>query len=924
MRSRILIHLVLLVLGIPALTMAGTTGKVAGVVKDGKTGEAIVGASILLQGTSMGAATNLDGYYVILNVPPGSYNLVASGVGYTKKVVSGIHVSIDLTTTIDFNLESEVIQTGEEVVVTAERPLIRKDLTSSQARVDASQIEQLAVHEVRDVLTLQAGVTTDQLGGIHIRGGRSSEVGYWVDGVSVSDAYDGSQAVQVNQNSVQELQVISGTFNAEYGQAMSGIVNIVTKDGDPNYHANLSTYIGDYITQDNTFYNLSQFRPAANKDIEGSLSGPVVPDLTFYVSGRYYKTDGWLFGDRTFLPSGQVAPGADTIRDANGNFAGVRRPNSPVPMNNSELIYAQAKLTLQISGGIKLALTGVGSRNNYRDYNHDYYLNPDGDVNKYDRGYDVSALWTQTLNARSFYTLGLSFFQKGFKEHLYEDPYDPRYNMDPAAFSTNQDEFFHSGTNLHQFQRSTETRDAKLDYTNQIGELHELKAGAEARLHRLYLQDYYIYPSQDTLRNSQGVLTTIYRPAIPVITSTNYQEYTQQPIELSAYVQDKLEYQRMIVNIGVRFDYFNSKGRVLTDPQDPNVYLPQKPENIAESLDVRLAKWYKKVSAKSSFSPRLGISYPITDKGILHFSYGHFFQIPSFQLLYQNPGYKVNAVDPVQGVYGNADLKPQRTVQYELGLQQQVSDVMSFDVTGFYRDTRDWVGTSPKIYVRDATGLTATTSYTTFVNEDYANSRGITLTVNRRPSDRWTMTLSYTFQIAEGTNSSPDEAQGAITSNKEPTLTLAPLNWDQTHTVNLNVGFGLEDWGVFLLGRYGSGLPYSPVINQANARGQDAARIVTKNSRRGPATYNLDMRAFKNFKIGDLGLSAFLKVYNLLDLRNEITVYGETGRASATAEQVGLSGVGGINRINTIDEYLVRPDYYSSPREIQVGLELNF
>ena len=142
--------------------------------------------------------------------------------------------------------------------------------------------------------------------------------------------------------------------------------------------------------------------------------------------------------------------------------------------------------------------------------------------------------------------------------------------------------------------------------------------------------------------------------------------------------------------------------------------------------------------------------------------------------------------------------------------------------------------------------------------------------------------------------------------------------------MNLNVGFGLEDWGVFLLGRYGSGLPYSPVINQANARGQDAARIVTKNSRRGPATYNLDMRAFKNFKIGDLGLSAFLKVYNLLDLRNEITVYGETGRASATAEQVGLSGVGGINRINTIDEYLVRPDYYSSPREIQVGLELNF
>lgn len=924
MRSRIQLLTVLIVVTVPLLAMAGTTGKVTGIVKDGKTGEAIVGASVLIEGTTMGAATNLDGYYVILNIPPGKYNLVASGVGYTKKAVNGIQVSIDLTTQIDFGLESEVIQSGEEVVITAERPLIRKDLTSSQARVDAAQIEQLAVHEVKDVLSLQAGVTTDQLGGIHIRGGRSSEVGYWVDGISVSDVYDGAQAVQVNQNAVQELQVISGTFNAEYGQAMSGIVNIVTKDGDPNYHANLSTYIGDYVTPDNIFYNLNQFRPVSNKNVEGSLSGPIVPDLTFYLSGRYYKTDGWLYGDRTFLPSGALAPGADTIKDANGNFAGIRRPGSPVPMNNSELIYGQFKLTYQVSGGIKFAVTAVGSRNNYRDYNHDYYLNPDGDVNKYDRGYNVSSLWTHTLNARSFYTLSLSFFEKNFKEHLYADPFDPRYNMDPAAFSRNLQEFYHGGTNLHQFKRSTETRAAKIDYTNQIGALHELKAGAEARLHQLYLQDYYIYPAQDTLRNSQGVLTTIYKPAIPVITASNYQEYTEQPIELSAYVQDKLEYERMIVNFGVRFDYFNSKGKILSDPNDPNVYLPQKPSNIAESLDVRLAKWYKKASAKSSVSPRLGISYPITDKGVLHFSYGHFFQIPSFSLLYQNPGYKVNAVDPVQGVYGNADLKPQRTVQYELGLQQQLTDEMSFDVTGFYRDTRDWVGTSPKIYVRDATGLTATQSYTIFVNEDYANSRGITLTVNRRPSNKWTMSLSYTFQIAEGTNSSPDEAQGAITSNKEPTLTLTPLNWDQTHTLNLNVGFGLEDWGVFLLGRYGSGLPYSPVINQANARGQDAARIVTKNSRRGPETYDLDLRAFKNFKVGDLGLSAFVKVFNLLDRRNEITVYGETGRASATAEQLGLGGTGGLNRINTVDEFLVRPDYYSSPREIQVGLELNF
>jgi hypothetical protein len=913
-----------MLLRLPAF--AGTTGKIAGEVKDAQTGEVLVGASVVIEGTSMGAATNLDGFYTILNVPPGKYTVVVTGVGFAKKSVTGVSVSVDLTTTINVAMAATVVDVGEEVVVTAERPAIKKDLTSSEARIDAAEIATLPVREVRDILTLQAGVTTGSDGAIHIRGGRTNEIAFWVDGMSISDVYDGGPSVQVDNKSVQELQVISGTFNAEYGQAMSGVVNIVTKDGDQRYRGSISTYLGDYLTPDRTYFNLNKVRALNNRNIEGSLSGPVplVPSLTFYGSARYFKSDGWLFGNRTFNTDGTLVTGADTIKDAAGNMTGIRRPDTPIPMNGRVRISGQAKLTYEFSGTMRLNVSGVASSIDYRDYSHDWRLLPDGDVNKYDRGYNASVLWTHSVDPNSFYTANFGFVLKTFKEHLYEDPFDPRYIIDPAAQNRNLFEFIRKGTNLHHFKRSTQSRVAKLDYTNQISRMHQIKAGVSGSFYRLYLEDFSIAPVQDTIRVS-GVLTNVYRPSIPAPSSPLYQEYTWKPFELAGYIQDKLEYERMIVNIGLRFDYFAARGKVLRDPQDPNVYLPQKLEHQAMSLGERLATWYRVVDPKYYFSPRFGISYPITDRGVLHFSYGHFLKNPSFSHLYQAPGYKVNAVDPIQGVFGNADLKPERTIMYELGLQQQLTELLSFDLTGFYRDTRDWVSTSAKIPVRDATGQTATTFYTTFINKDYANSRGVTLSVNKRPeNDLLSLTFSYTFQVVEGINSSPDAEQAALTSNKEPVISLTPLDWDQTHTANLSVGVGREDWGVFALAQFGSGLPYTPVINQAEGRGEDASRVVQGNSRRRPATLDIDLRMFKNFTISTVTASVFVRVINLLDRRNEITVYGQTGRATATPEQMGIGGLGGLNRINTPEEFLLRPDFYSEPREVQVGLELNF
>ncbi len=910
------------------LLIAGTTGKIAGTVKDSKTGEAVIGANIIIEGTSYGAAANIDGYFVILNLSPGKYNVIVSAVGYTRQVLTGVSVSIDLTTTLDIAMSSTVISLGESVTVIAKQAVVQKDLTSSQSRVNAAQIETIPAREVNDVLSIQAGVTVGDNGQIHIRGGRSNEVGYWVNGISVSDSYDGSQAVQVDNSAIQELQVVSGTFNAEYGQAMSGIVNIVTKDGDQTFRGGLSAYTGSYVTSNPMYFGISKkVSPTSTRDFEGNLSGPVIPglsQLTFYASGRYYKTDGWLYGDKTFNPDGSAAPGTDTLKDSNGNMLDIIKPNNPVPMNGRERYSGQAKLTFQFTPLMKLSVSGVGSQQTYHDYNHAYRLNPDGDVTKYDNGFDGSVLWTHTLGEASYYTVNFSLFKRQYKEYLYANPYDSRYNLEPTAFNTGLYEFLRAGTNMHHFDRFTQTQDLKLDYTNQVSELHQIKFGGEWKKDKLYLQDYSVTPLADSAVVN-GVQQIGYLATIPPASSPLYQEYDVNPISFSAYAQDKLEYKSMIVNIGVRYDYFDSKGEYPADPQDPNVYLPQETKNQGLTLDQRMSYWYKKATAKYSISPRFGISYPITDRGVLHFSYGHFLQVPSYQYLYQNPGFKVDAVNPFQGVYGNPDLKPQITVMYEIGLQQQMTDDLSFDVTGFYKDTRDWVGTSPAIPVRDSSGLTATTYYTMFVNKDYANARGVTVTLNKRLTDYWSFDLSYTYQTVEGLNSNPDEAQAALLAHNQPTEILVPLDWDQRHTLNATLGFGESDWGISLLARFGSGLPYSPVVNQADPRGVDVALAVQKNSRRRPDSFNLDLRTYKDINLGPLKCSIFLRAFNLLDSRNEVFVYGQTGRATATPDQLGVGGgITGINRINTVDEYIVRPDFYSEPRSVQVGLDVNF
>ncbi|MDO8549453.1 MAG: TonB-dependent receptor, partial [Ignavibacteria bacterium] len=252
------------------ITFAGTTGKITGKVTDNQTGEPLPFVNIILEGTNFGAATDIDGNYVILNIPPGKYNLKAQYIGYQTVIVENISASIDLTTTVDFKLNESAVEL-EEIVVQGVQGLIKKDITSSQSLISSDQIDALPVSELDDVLQLQAGVTRDADGGFHIRGGRTTEIAYWVNGVSVTDAYDNSRGIQIDNNSIQELQVISGTFNAEYGNAMSGIVNTVTKEGSRDYHGSVLVYGGDHMSNFTEYFpHVDNIDPVSNYNLQGS------------------------------------------------------------------------------------------------------------------------------------------------------------------------------------------------------------------------------------------------------------------------------------------------------------------------------------------------------------------------------------------------------------------------------------------------------------------------------------------------------------------------------------------------------------------------------------------------------------------------------------------------------------------------------
>lgn len=928
------------------VSLFAQSGKLAGRVVDGNTDEPLPFVNILVEGTNLGAASDIDGYYSIIGVPPGEYSVRASAIGYNSQTIQQLRVSIDLTTEANFQLFEASIELKEDVVVVATRPLVTKDLTSSTAIISSDDISVLPVTEFQEILELQAGIV-----GGSVRGGRRGEVVYAIDGVPFTDVYDGSTVVDVSASSIQELQFISGAFNAEYGKALSGYVNIATKDGNNKFEGSVTSYLGDYLSSNTrVFRDVNNFNPTAIRNFEGNLSGPIIENtLFFYINARYIYFGGWINGQRNFNPwnitinNGAAFPIEERyILSANEQGVG---NGEMVPMNWNEKIYGQGKLTFRPFNDIRLNYTYILDDVEYRDYDHSFAYNPDGDYKRFRTGHTNLLSLTHTVGANTFYTASLSYFFKRYKQYVYENPFDDRYtndillNQQPAEVPS----FKTGGTQAGHFKRLTSTYGAKVDFTSQLDKINMIKFGVETNYHNLGFDDINLMQPLD-VEDPRVTLNPYVIRFVPDINdpdeNLNINRYIRKPYEISAYIQDKIELSEMIINVGVRADYFEPDGQVLTDPTDPDIYRPRRLENIytgdtngdgklgegdqvktiAQRRSARVMPdgsvqpWYKDASVKIQFSPRLGIAFPITDRGKIYFSYGHFFQIPNFERLYSNPEYKFGAGTGNLGIAGNPDLKPQQTISGEVGLQQALTDELTIDITGYFRDIRFLTGTRAD-EIRLPGG---SSSYSQFVNSDFGFVKGVVLTVNKRLSQNWSATIDYTFQSAKGNASDPAATRNQLAGGEQPEIQLIPLDWDQTHTVNATFAYSSEDdWGLSLIGSYGTGFPYTP------SQSFNLSSLLI-NSELKPSSLNVDLRAYKDFTLGPLRLSIFTRVFNLFDISNELDVYTDSGTADFSINEYLRRREGNPELVNTIDEYYRNPGFYSEPRRVEVGATLFF
>ena len=953
------------------ISLGGITGKLSGIITETNSDNVLIGCNIIINGTDLGTASDINGQYFLLNIPPGIYDVKFQMIGYETLIINNVQISIDRTTKLNANLQMAVIE-GSEIVVTADRKLIEFDVTQSESRITAEELESMPVAEVSDVLRLQGGITQDASGGLHMRGGRSNEIAYMVDGVPMTDAYNGGISVQIENDNIQELQIISGTFNAEYGKALTGVVNMVTKDGGDNFEGFINFYSGDHTTSDSIFPNLDSYRIDNDYSISGNISGPIIPGLvTFYSSARINRSAGWLNGLNTFTMYG------DTIfYDNNNNY--YRDNNEPLknPQYESLNWYdswsTQNKITFRLRPMTRLKINTILNSGTSQGYDHNRQMTHEGRKKNFDYGAFVGLNLSHSFSPLSFMDLYLTEYTHRFQSYVFEEPLDNRYITPDSLYWAHiegklPDEIINKygsevnyfpqytvarwGIDTDRFERETKSRSLRLDATSQINKYNQIKFGFDITKHQLSLDTYAL------LDSSQA--DQVFTPLIPQVGSFNRSTYEFNPEEISFYIQDKIEYGDMIINVGLRYEIFNPKSHIPTNIHEPYIHDPRNPaldtlsidelENIrwgdisytdedslgnpqshtfAEYYDrfndqpdlASKQGWWKKTQTKSQLSPRLAVAYPISDKGVIHFAYGYFFKIPDFSMLYNNTEYKLTETGTNFGIFGNPDLQPETTISYELGLRQEVASRTRLELKGFYRDARDYVSSGIPIDLGDGK------NYYTYVNKDYSNSRGLILSFYRQFSNYMGWHLDYTYQVAEGSNSDPSEEFGAVLAGKEPSRSIIPLDWDQTHNLNGSIQFGYNGWGANTIFQYGSGYPYTPFITNYEQQGEVLSNVLIRNSRRKPMSFRLDIKLFKHIEFSGMKGKLYMNIYNLLDRRNEIVVYGDTGRTDETIEKARAEIISPFEplRPNTIYQFFNRPDWYDEPREIQFGFQFSW
>ncbi len=916
-------RLALILFLLPLAIQAQTVFTIQGKITDSSNGQTLPGVTIMLKGTYFGTSSDVDGNYKIPNVKEGTYNLEVSLIGYKVVQKTGFTVNSTANLTVDFKLDPSALTLGKDIVVIGQKPLLDIESTESKNRITSKEIEAAVVENVTDLLRNQSGVVAEK-DEIHIRGGRSYENSYLVDGVSIQDPFSGGTAgLMLNANAIEEMEVLTGGFNAEFGQSMSGVVQVKTKGGSEKLKGQFT-----YKTDNFGILKSTSF----DSDIaEGSVSGPLPftgKKGSFFLSGYSQLSDTYLphshhlyssiFGGTKFAPRGS------------NDYSGM------------------AKIVVQFSPTKKLIYSMNGSANINQGFSANEFENPNPDFNAFPYQFEnnldnyntmtrisnqTSLTWSHTTSPSFFYEARLSrFFTQlrsdvGGKHWLdYNQPvdmvpinyfYTPDRNrhdsLDESFYSvTTGDGFYDYGDGDTWHDHFFEQYTLKLDGSKSIGTRHLIKTGVEENLQTMQNVD---------IVQPWGGQTGL---------GLNHDIYRVYPSSGAMYIQDKIASFGLIVNAGVRFDWW-FPGKYVDDAVKDSLIVSPSLRQDYYSETFKLFGLH----GKGHISPRLGISHPILDNAMLFYSYGHFSKLPQPQRVYA----KLNSISQsTYQLFGNPNLNPETTVSYEIGLRYEVTTNDVLTVTAYYRDIFDYIS-ALRI---TQTGRTSSQSYLMYFNLDYARSRGIEVEYKKRAGNFFTANISGAYSIATGKSSSPkDELLVARGQLEEKSIKENFLSWDRPLSLSADMTFyagkndhykifGVTlpaDWDFYFRMFFQSGKRYT-TYTKIERIGQQTQYVADNKNPYSAVAQNWQMVDFsfkKYFRVQGLKVAVFTEISNLFNAKNSDIINPLTGKAYKYGDPVLDTWNNPLHPDpSPTTPFPFNPARYLAPRNIKLGVSLQW
>lgn len=918
---RICIAIVLTLSLLITLSYAGITGKITGRITDSETGEPLAGVNVIIEGTTYGAATDVDGLFIILNISPGNYSVKIIYIGYAEALVKDVVVKIDLTTLLDVKLKQQILQT-ETVVIEAPRPVVTRDISNSQMNIEAQVVETMPVQTLNQVLMLQAGIEMGSYG-ILVRGGGANQTVFMIDGLSMNDERNNVANTTLSLNSIQEIQVQTGGFNAEYGEARSGLINAITKEGSvENYNTSISVrytpaapkHFGVSLYSPESYFNRSYLDPAVcwTGTDNGAWDAYTQHQYPSFPGGWKLKSDQLLADNN---PDNDLSPEEaqrvfqwtrrrqgdikkpDFVIDAafGGPIPVISKPLGnlrfflsyfqeqnmfvyPLSRDSYDENYTQLKLTSDIAPAVKLMVTGqYGEVHSVSPYQ--WTTTPTGRVLR-----DQSEV-ADLLNSKDgSATLYMPDFYS--PSDIYRSMVGVKLTHAISAKTFYEVNMQYKHSKYHTFQ--SDMRDTSKVYEilpeYKVDEAPYGYWGFGTSAIDGMSMGGWMNLGRDQSRNSTYAISADYTTQFDVnhqikaglkfayndydINTTTYspsmstwsrsQIYQVFPYRLGAYIQDKMEYEGFVANAGVRFDWSDAN----TNVYDLTIYDSYYRAGFGDAIEEEAPT--AKSKAVFTISPRLGIAHPITENAKLYFNYGHFRQEPESSYRFRLQRESNGLVTSI----GNPDLVLEKTVAYELGFEQSIMNAYLLKLAGYYKDVTDQPGW---IAYRNIKG---TVQYSKTENNNYADIRGFELTINKRLGKFFTGFINYTYEVQSSGHfgylryyEDPNEQRNYLRLKPEVSKPHARpwsrLNLD-FHTP-MEFGplwaggwFPLGDWRLNILADWRTGTYYT--YNPSELPG-----VVDNTQWRD--WWNVDLRLAKSVNFYDTEFQFYMDVSNLFNFK---------------------------------------------------------